>query len=286
MPIVLATLSGCLWPEQVEPSNWMKQFKSQAIPPDHALIEFALIERPLGDEYINGRLWQHTDELIVDLEKRGLLDDNGFRVGQLVGAPPHDFQQLLRSPRSCSNPKALIFPTGKTAPIFFPLVQPQLAYEFVQGTQRTEVELDQARHCLDVTARFASDGRTILTFTPKVEHGAPALPFQAAPERSAWELQTGKAAQKYPELSWEVTLGPNQYVFVGGRLDRAKTLGQSAFTQADGAGAVQRLLVIRNCRSVTAAQAQATSVEDLVRADRTTPLAVQATMPATRGKIH
>ena len=50
---------------------------------------------------------------------------------------------------------------------------------------------------------------------------------------------------------WDVTLGPNQYFVVGARLERERTLGQTAFTESG----VQRLLVIRNCRSVTANEA-------------------------------
>src|SRR5687768_3589639 len=45
LPIIFWALPGCLWPEHAETSNWMKQFRSQALSPDHALIEFAMIER-------------------------------------------------------------------------------------------------------------------------------------------------------------------------------------------------------------------------------------------------
>jgi len=283
LPIVLAMLPGCLWPERGESSNWMKQFRSQALSPDHALIEFAMIELPRGDEFINDELWKHADEFVA-LEKRGLLDDNGFRIGQLVGAPPEDFQKLLLSRRACSNPQALIFPPGKTATIPFPHSQQKMAYDLVEDTGRTEIILDQARCCLDVTARFAGDGKTILTFTPKIEHAAIALPFKA--DADQWTLNTGKSAKRHAELSWDVTLGPNQYLIIGGRLDREGTLGQAAFTMTDGADEVQRLLVVRNCRAVTSAESHEHSAHDLIRADRTTPLALQATVPAARGKSN
>ena len=286
MPILLWALSGCNWTEHVEPSAWMRRFQSQAISPDHALIEVALIERPLGDDYINQSVWLHTDELIIDLERRGALDDNGLRVGQLVGSPPNDFQQLLLDKRCCHNPQAMIFPTTKTVPIHISGVLPQSSYEVVQGQSRTEVTSDQARYGLSMSAKFASDGRTILTFTPKVEHGEPTLPFQADAERSAWELRIEKACRKHPELSWEVTLGPNQYLLVGGRPERDRTLGQAAFTHVEGLTGVQRLLVIRNCRAVTASEARDTSTAELIRADSSMPLALQATLPASRAKSN
>ena len=282
MPIFFCTLSGCLWTEQVEHTSFMKRFQDKTITPDHALIEVAIIERPLGDDYLNEKIWQNTDELIVDLDCRSVLDQNGFRIGQLVGALPGGFQDLLLSKRCNSNPQALIFPAGKTVPIYLGSILPHSAYEIVQGNERKEVSLDQARYCLNVTAKFLGDGRTKLTFTPKVENGEASLPFHAVPERSTWEVSIEKPCKKYPELSWDVTLGPNQYFVVGARLERERTLGQTAFTDSG----VQRLLVIRNCRSLTANEAHGSSVEDLVRADKMPPLALQATIPVSRAKTH
>ncbi len=280
LPIFVCTVTGCVEPEHVEPSNWVKQFKSRATPPDHALIEIALIERPRGDEYINQQIWQHADELIVDLDKRGALDDNGLRIGQLIGAPPDGLQQLITAPHGCKG-RRRVFPQNTTVPIDLETVPAPTAYEFVHGTERLEVTLDQAKFWLDVSARIAGDGQTILTFTPRVEHGAPVLPFHPAADRSEWELRVEKAAKKYPELSWEVTLGTNQYLVIGGRMDRERTIGQAAFTSGD----VQRLLVVRNCRGTQATESLETSTDDL-HGDRTTPLALQATVPASRGKSN
>lgn len=283
LPIVLSTLPGCLRPEKVESSNWMRQFKNAAISPDQAFIEVAMIQADLGDEYLDEKIWEHTDEM-VDFKKRGILHDNGFRVGQLVGTPPKEFQKLLLSPRACSNPQALIFPPGRTAPIQMPRTQAQLTYDLIQNDERTTVTLRQARCGFDVAARFDKEGRTILTFTPKVEHDAPALPFHAAAESSTWELRTGKAAKIHPELSWEVTLGANQYVLVGPRLDRDKTLGQLAFIDMNDDREVQWLLVVRNCRAATPAEAKSTSAESPADSDRTPPLAIQAMLPSSPGK--
>ena len=266
----------------------MKRLQAPAILPNHALIEVALLERPLGDEYINEELWQHADELIVDLDRRAALDENGIRLGQLVGSPPSEFQQLLLSKRYCSNPQALIFPAGKTVPIMLGSVLPiaHSSYGYVEGKSRTEVSLDKVRYLLDVTASFMSDGRTKLTFSPKVENGEPILPFQASPDKSIWEVRVEKACKKYPDLSWDVTLAPNQYLIVGTRLERERTLGHTALTEFVNESSVQRLLVIRNCRSVTAGEAQQNSVEALVRADHTLPLALQATIPVSRAKAN
>lgn len=290
--LLLTSQAGCVGTEDRVRTGWLKRFQDQTITPDLALIEVALIERPFGDDYINGELWKHADELIaakdgtVDLRLQSALENNGFRLGQLVGANPHGFQQLLLSKRHCANPQAMIFPAGKPVTIFLGPIVPQSTYDFVEDSRRAEVALDQARFCFDVTAAFKSDGRTTLRFTPKVEHGEQAFPFQAVPERSRWELNIGKAAKSYPDLSWEVTLGVNQYLVIGGRPERERSIGQSAFMQYDESAASQRLLVIRNCRSVTTREAHETSVDELIRRDRTPPLAIQASVPASRAKAN
>src|ERR1051325_3514853 len=98
-PILLWSQAGCLGTEGPAPTSFMKRLQNQSITPEHALIQVALVEQAPGDEYINSQLWKHTDEMIVDLTRRAALEENGFRIGQLVGASPANFQQLLLSER-------------------------------------------------------------------------------------------------------------------------------------------------------------------------------------------
>jgi hypothetical protein len=286
MPLVLCTLSGCLWTEQPEHASFLNRMQRRPIPAGQALIEVAMVERPIGDAYLNNKIWEHADEMILtDPDRSAALDENGFRIGQLVGTPPDDLQQLLLSKRSCINPQHMLLPAGHTGPIYLGAVLPQSSYEIVQGQTRNEVVLEQARFAFDVTAELTPKG-TRLTFLPKVENGEAALPFESVPEAGRWEMRVAKASRKYPDMSWEVTLSANQYLVVGGRLERERTLGQTAFTEIRGDGAVQRVLVVRNCRSITATEAQQSSVEDLVRADQSPPLALQAAMPVSRAKAN
>jgi hypothetical protein len=287
LPIALCLLSGCLLPEEQERSSFLKRFQQRTITPEHALIEIAILECPIRDEYINQHVWKQVDELIVtDADRRAALEENGFRVGQLVGSMPSELQSRLVDGQCCVNPRAMIFPAKQTMPIILGPLLPESAYDIVKQKVRTEVSLDQARHGLDVVAHFTSDGKTKLTFTPRVENGEAMLPFEAMPDRQRWEMRTGRACVRYPELSWEVILGPNQYFIAGTRVERERTLGQASFIQIGGSASVQRLLVIRNCRSVTTADAYRQSPDDLVRADKTPPLAVQATTPVQRARSN
>jgi hypothetical protein len=286
LPLLLLGAFGCAWQEQNVPmTSWLQRPRGNAIEGAHAILEVALIERPLGDAYVNRDLWDSVDELVVDLDRRSALDDNGLRVGQLVGSPPQAFQTLLLSKRSCSNPHALMIPPGRTMPLYLGPVLPHSSYELVEGTQKIPIQLDQARYCLDVTPTLTAEGTTKLSFTPKVEHGEVLLPFQPSPDESGWTLRIERANKKYPDLSWDVTLASNQYLIIGARLDRGESLGHRAFIQDDD-GSVQRLLVIRCGKAVAPPQPGDGSIDDFLNR-QCPPLALQATVaPVARAQKH
>src|SRR4051794_34331530 len=61
---------------------------------DVVLLRVALLERPTGDRCLNDELGRLADEQAitladkVNLERKGELADNGFRMGQIGGQPP------------------------------------------------------------------------------------------------------------------------------------------------------------------------------------------------------
>ena len=254
----------------------MDRLARQTIAPDSAVLRVAMVERPLGDEFINGKLWEHVDELSIDEDCRERMGANGFRVGVLIGAPSTELQQLLVSRLFCAA-KDSAFQTSKTLPIPLGPILPRTAFFVTQDKTPAEITLSDARYCLDVSARFVGDG-TRLTFTPRVEHGGPRLPFEASADRRHWEMCTERACHKYPELSWEVTLGPNQYLFVGARPDRERSIGQNAFTESDLPQPTQRLLVIVNCRAIAPSDGGS---DDPGAVAEITPLALQAAAAAS-----
>jgi hypothetical protein len=280
-PILLWACAGCALPNgETSTSFWRQRTNANPVDGAHAVLEVALIERPVGDAYINRDLWAHVDEMVVDLEQRSALSENGLRVGQLVGTPPNAFQALLLSKRSCSNPHALLIPPGKTVPLYLGPVLAHTSFEVAQAKLKTTVDLDQARFCFDITPSLTADGRTKFTFAPRVENGEPTLPFQPAADDSGWTLRIERPSRRYPDLGWEVTLGPNQVLIIGARPEHERSLGQRAFVQDEGEP-VQRLLVLRNGRAPGALGD--VGIEAYLDS-QCPPLALQATLPIVRAK--
>lgn len=274
LPIVFASV-GCIATDGNEASSWTKQFHNPGLAADNVMLRIAVVERPVGDTFLDRGVWQHTDEMIGEFDERLVRAENGFRIGHIVGPPPGELQRLLLSDATVA--KLRVFAVGKTIDIHLSGEHPEASFAIVKNKKRSDVTLEKARYCFEIGARFDEFGRTVLAFCPKVETGDVVLPFLAKPDRSMWELNREKACKRYPELSWEVTLDSNQTVIVGGRVERDRAIGQQAFIDGADTGGSQRLLVICNCRPPQVSLPQPVNDDERTRINSAPPpLALQA----------
>jgi hypothetical protein len=288
--LLAGLLVGCASGAPERSTSWLGRFRSFQLPagPDVIQMEVVLLERPIGDPYINQEVWQLADEQIVPLERKALLGENGLRVGQLGGQMPVGLLSLLTSERSCVNPRRHYIHAGK--PRLFALgpacalcqFQTQLEGETMPFT------LDQAQCNLSVVPVLGDKGQVRLQFTPQIDYGETRFAAQPAEDNSGFILQPKRSTKSFPALSWEVSLAANQYLLVGARADRFDSLGYQCFVRHDETNQVQRLLVIRAWRAVPAGANEASSWsddEDSVPG-RAPPLALQAAWSAARGSAE
>jgi hypothetical protein len=243
-------LCGCTSGPTLRTNSWLDRFLQPAGPtgPDVVQMDVALLERPLGDPYINRDLWMDADEQIVSLDSKAVVEDNGFRIGEIGGITPVGLQTLLTSERSCANPRRLRAHAGKATKLVIGPEMPLCRFQIQRQGGTLQVALERAQCSLDVETSLTSDGRTRLRFVPQILHGETSLLPRPAADRSGWILKEERPTERYPQLAWEVTLAPNEYVIVGGRYERPETLGHQCFLRGDEATPVQRLLVIRTSR--------------------------------------
>jgi hypothetical protein len=247
---------------------------------DVVQIDVAVVERPLGDRYLNGELWQLADEQGVTLERKAVLEENGFRVGLVGGLPPAGLQGLLTSPRSCPDPHRLAVRAGNATAVTLGPVWRPCRFEVKHSAEAVAVDLGDAQCLLEVVPTLTDDGRTRLRFTPHVRHGKPRLVPYATQDPSGWrrwEWSARQPEEAYTALSWELTVAPNEYVVVGTLPGQPDTLGQRCFAGGDGSEGEQRLLVLRTGRALPPA---APADEGLARSP---PLALRA-WGASRGQ--
>jgi hypothetical protein len=264
---------GCFWLKPGTRPGFARA-PAPAAGGDLITLDLAVIERPLGDPFINQELWKSADELIVNLQRRDLLKGNGLRVGQIVGLTPSGLQTLLKSERYCLNPRRRIVASGKSITQMLGPVLTQASFTLVEDERKTPLTLDQARFCLEVTASITKQKDIHLEFTPKVETAERLLPFQPDLERSTWTVRIDKPCRLFPALSWDVTVKSDKLLVIGAVLEPGDTLGRRTFVDEEGRG-IQRLLVLRaSCASSAAATSP--ELDDLLPAGAPLPLALQA----------
>ncbi len=286
--LLTGLLTGCA-SEPVRSTAWLDRFRHGAGPAgsDVIQLDITLLERPLGDKYLNTELWESVDETIA-LESKEALANNGFRTGQTGGITPPGLQELLSSPRSCPHPRRVQCHAGKSLTLDLGPERAVLRLQLQRDGAETPVTLEEAQCTLEVIPTLAADGRIRLHFEPQVQHGRVNLLPQPSADHTGWVLKSDRPTERYPAMSWEVTLAANEYVVVGGRLDLPQSLGHQSFLCRDERVPVQRLLVIRTGRSSAPADEPVGLMAPPDCVPRSPSLASQAafTRSTARGSSH
>jgi hypothetical protein len=253
---------------------------------DVVYLDVAIIERTLGDVFLNRELWNEADEEVVhvesepaiSLERKRALVKNGFRVGQVGGLLPSKLHDLLTSERSCQTRRIELHAGHETVLSCGP-PWPQCHYRLLQDDSSASVDLEKARCELEVVPSLADQGHIRLHFTPRIKHGdvkTAFVPIRESDGQRRWDRQEDQAEEIYSWLNWTLTLVTNEYVVVGALIADGDTLGEQFFlTREEGRPIVQRLIVLR-----------ATHVPTPVHENlgRTSPLALRASLITARGR--
>jgi hypothetical protein len=256
---------------------------------DVVYLDVFVLERPLGDSFFNRELWTEADEeaihadgeQAISLERKTVLEKNGFRVGQLGGAlPPTKLQDLLTSHRSCQGNRIQLHAGHETKIPLGPL-WPRCRCRLVREDQGQSVDLAKGQCLLEVVPTLADEGRVHLRFTPQIKHGDVRSVFESVRDADGllhWGRQEKQPEEVYPWLDWTLTVAPNEFVVVGALLDRGETLGEQFFLSGEDNPGVQYLLVLRAVNVPTPADPTEAN------ADRSPPLAQRASLSAVHSR--
>lgn len=243
-------------------------------------LEVALLERPIGDDFINRGLWDMADEQGVSLERRAALEDNGLRVCQIGGMAPSGLQAILTSPRSNPNPRCSLVHSGKPVTVALGPVCPRCWFRLRNEGVETDVDLTNAQCLLEVVPTLTDDGKVRLQLTPRVRHGETGVRFAPQQDPSGtmrWERAEDQPEEAYEHQAWELTVAPNEMVVIGTWRNRPGTLGHACFLQHGNGPPAQRLLVLRTNRSLADPPRPGADLS------RSPPLACRAGQETVRG---
>ena len=265
--LVVLSVVGCTTERRARSAAWFASLPGFRGPtgPDVVQIEWALIERPVGDRYLNEGLWALANEQVVPLEHKIVLEDNGLRIAQVGGLLPAEFQELLRSERSNPDPRRRQVRAGQAASILLGPARARFDWtpprSVAPGSMQL-VSIVDAQFSIAITSSLASDNKVRLSLTPQVQQGEASQRIRPADDGSGW-TRAEQGAEKYSELSWDVTLAPDEYLLVGCRFASQHSFGAECFIRDDEPRPVQRLLVIRAARQVPETADSETAEENL-----------------------
>lgn len=245
LTLATAALGGCL-SQQAATLGVMDRLRAAGGPqgPDVVVCEVAVLEVPPADSFVDQELWSSADEQVVALDRKPALEENGLRVGVIGGLPPSKFQALLQSERTCLSPHHVRMHSGNVKPLGIGPVRDEAAFDLHDGDESKPVNFSQAQCSFALVPQRLPDGRVRLGLTPQVQHGGKSMWLQPA-EGEGWSMSGQRPVEKYPRLAFEATVAPQEFLLVGTRYDRMRTLGHAAFVNVAGDRPAQRLLVIR-----------------------------------------
>src|SRR5262245_32692148 len=144
--LLAGLLAGCAAPPAVPTTSWLNPFQG---PTGDKVVQMdvAVLERPLGDAYVNRELWDLADEQALPYERKAALQDNGFRVGQVGGMPPPGLLDLLRSEQSCVSSRRVRLRAGTPKEVPLGPALSVCRYQVPGGQPGDEVVAEQAQ-CL------------------------------------------------------------------------------------------------------------------------------------------
>jgi hypothetical protein len=245
--VTLVALAGCL-PRGGDTLTWgNRRPPGLNLPaaPGAVLVKVALIDQPLGDPFLDRDLWAAGVSPATP-ETRALLAENGLRAVVLAGILPERFEQLVRSESAVVNPQLLTFSNRPSAVIPTRSV-PDCKYTVLAdlGGSRADVALANATAGMSVAPKPIAGGRVKVGCEPRVQHGDRQERIRPNGDGTAFTLQGELPVEEYPWLGFEATLGPNDWLAVGGFANQPDTVGGALF-RADANGAPrQRVLVLR-----------------------------------------
>ena len=229
------------------------------ITPDQYRLEVVVLTRPQHDSTLNATLWAVSDEQVVEPDLRRALQDNGLRVGRVVGDLPPDVEALLKAnPPDRPDMLTLVHPVGTTAILETSDAPAQPELTLLRKHPNGKVDgksYSTAKGYLRVNGRYDDAGGIALRLVPELRHGPVTQSYSPAPSTgivSPLEFlpKSGQAEESFRDLAIALDLAPGQTAVVGCHPEKAGTLGDLLFQKLDGPSdrILQRVLLIRAYR--------------------------------------
>jgi hypothetical protein len=228
--------------------------------PDSVALEIFFARAAIGDERLNGKLWNEVDEQRVPAELRRKLGTDGFRVGVVGGHLPDDLAKLLTitdQPQAKSdtpNPinlesepnvtlRRLQTRYGTRNEVVCSHVYEELPRLRREDGQIIGKTMTQAEGRFALKVRSQASSGIELELIPELHYGEARQQWVGTD--GIWRLEAGRPREVLNDLDLKLSLGPGEMLVMTSIANRPGSLGHYFFTQPTSERLAQKLLVIR-----------------------------------------
>lgn len=209
-------------------------------------LESVLLERPLGDKFLDRDIWAAALPL-GSPETQVLLSENGLRAGVLSGTLPTKFQTLLESDAEALSGRGLTFANRKEEVLPTSGPHERCRFEVLADLagKRAPVELAQARCGVLVRPEPLPGRRVRVTCEPQIQHGERREWLRPSADGTGFVKHEEVPLARFPTLAFDAPLARDEYLIIGCHADRPDALGAALFGVEANGHPRQRVLVIR-----------------------------------------
>ena len=240
-----ATVAGCLSPADRPPTS-VARLLNTAQPTNGIYLESIILERPVGDPFLDRDLWAAALP-VGATDTRALLSENGLRAGILAGTLPPKFQTLLESETEAVNGRGLSFAMRRedVLPTSGPFDRITFKVLTDLASTRAKVTLEQAQGGIQVRPEALPDGRVRVRCEPQVQHGEKREWLRPSADDTGFVKHEEVPLLRYNTLAFDAVLNRDDYLVIGWQADQPSTLGSVLFATDAGGRPRQRVLVVR-----------------------------------------
>jgi hypothetical protein len=218
--------------------------------PDVVDISIEVATPSIADRYVNDELWTAADEQILPRPHQLRLAENGLRVGLFSGHAPDGLLEILSSKRTNPNPDLCRRKVGVAAEAVLATKMAVCDFPLYADGEPRRLHFEDAAARIQVIPSIEPDGKVRLQFTPQLEYRDPDKWSHLNPAL-ALSVQGRRSTESFASLRWEISLGANEFVVIGTRLDKPETLGYHMLVTPDPQRPIQRLVAVKASRTMS-----------------------------------
>jgi len=239
-------------------------------------LDVAMVQLPMAEKNILESIWSLADNNSVGLEKKAVLEQNGFRITSFGKTPPPELLRLLGTEKYTPNPRRFHVKIGGSSVIPITGVMDSLNTILSENDTTQDINLLDAQGFFKVSPGSVSENYYQLKLEPLIKSGKEKLSPRAVKTVSGsleWEMHSFKSERILPELTCELKVEAGDFLVIGpseSPKDDLKLVGSNFFYMRVGQNLIPRVLVLRCSKK------NAPLRETIGEFGKSLPLAIQA----------